>query len=230
MSGRFACRGPPAPRRVIAEHRTGQAYKKRSTTMDEIHMDKTEELTHPSDDPYIRGLLAPGGELEWLWDATITLTKRSTTMDEIHMDKTEELTHPSDDPYIRGLLAPGGELEWLWDATITLTIDGRVLFVDSDWGGRFSRRTLHRLPTLTAWMLPSRIRRFRTRGSLMSRRRMASDALTSSGLSRSATGVSFRMSPDVFPAFACCYASGGVRNPESRAMTRGDAHRRVKRR
>lgn len=42
--------------------------------MDEIHMDKTEELTHPSDDPYIRGLLAPGGELEWLWDATITLT------------------------------------------------------------------------------------------------------------------------------------------------------------
>ncbi len=95
MSGRFACRGPPAPRRVIAEHRTGQAYK-----------------------------------------------KRSTTMDEIHMDKTEELTHPSDDPYIRGLLAPGGELEWLWDATITLTIDGRVLFVDSDRGGRFSRRTL----------------------------------------------------------------------------------------
>lgn len=63
-------------------------------------------------------------------------------MDEIHMDKTEELTHPSDDPYIRGLLAPGGELEWLWDATITLTIDGRVLFVDSDRGGRFSRRTL----------------------------------------------------------------------------------------
>ena len=65
MSGRFACRGPPAPRRVIAEHRTGQAYKKRSTTMDEIHMDKTEELTHPSDDPYIRGLLAPGGEEIW---------------------------------------------------------------------------------------------------------------------------------------------------------------------
>ena len=63
-------------------------------------------------------------------------------MDEIHMDKTEELTHPSDDPYIRGLLAPGGELEWLWDATITLTIDGRVLFVASDRGGRFSRRTL----------------------------------------------------------------------------------------
>ena len=58
-------------------------------------------------------------------------------MDEIHMDKTEELTHPSDDPYIRGLLAPGGELEWLWDATITLTIDWRVLFVDSDRGGRF---------------------------------------------------------------------------------------------
>ena len=74
MSGPSTCRGPPAPRRVIAEHRTGQAYKKRSTTMDEIHMDKTEGLTHPSDDPYIRGLLAPGGELEWLWDATITLT------------------------------------------------------------------------------------------------------------------------------------------------------------
>lgn len=72
MSVPSTCRGPPAPRRVIAEHRTGQAYKKRSTTMDEIHMDKG--LTHPSDDPYIRGLLAPGGELEWLWDATITLT------------------------------------------------------------------------------------------------------------------------------------------------------------
>lgn len=42
--------------------------------MDEIHMSEGGVSAHPCDDPYIRGLLAPGGELEWLWDATITLT------------------------------------------------------------------------------------------------------------------------------------------------------------
>lgn len=70
------------------------------------------------------------------------IRKWSETMDEIHTNEGEEFTHPCDDPYIRGLLSEGGELEWLWGATITLTIDGRVLFVDPDKDGRFSRRTL----------------------------------------------------------------------------------------
>ena len=74
----------------------------------------------------------------------------------------------------RGLLAPGGELEWLWDATITLTIDGRVLFVDSDRAGGSGMRAAGprvrpaRVPSSRSWAC---LLMFRTRLCVRPRRR-----------------------------------------------------------